>query len=521
MGNIQKKLMVRSEGGRRSRRARTPVPRADQQAGQPETATASISDNHDPEQRRAADSPGDLKSRGNELFRGGQFAEAAAQYSAAIAQLEPTGSENADELSILYSNRAACYLKEGNCRGCIQDCDRALELHPFSVKPLLRRAMAYETLEQYRSAYVDYVTVLKIDCRIQLASDSVNRITRILTELDGPKWRERLPPIPAVPVSESLRVWHPAAETPDQDPCPNSCTPSITDEKMFQALKEEGNQLVKDKNYKDAISKYNECLKINSKACAIYTNRALCYLKLGQFEEAKLDCDKALQIDSKNVKASYRLELAQKGLENCQERVADPSQVVLLSPDSSEAARHLDTKNDTAPPSRERERRRIEIQEVDDSSDEEPERPTEASAVEDRWSAEQAGKIEVCKPRNAYEFGQVLTTISARKDEEACAQLLALTASQDLPVLLSNKLEGDMFLLIMQSLKSHLVAKDPSLVYKHLLYLSKAERFEMMLALTSKDQKEQMAQLFDGLSDAQADCLTAEDIQALRRQYVL
>lgn len=521
MGNIQKKLMVRSEGGRRSRRARTPVPRAEQQGGQPETATASISDNHDPEQRRAADSPGDLKSRGNELFRGGQFSEAAAQYSAAIAQLEPTGSENADELSILYSNRAACYLKEGNCRGCIQDCDRALELHPFSVKPLLRRAMAYETLEQYRSAYVDYITVLKIDCRIQLASDSVNRITRILTELDGPKWRERLPPIPAVPASESLRVWHPAAETPDQDPCPNSCTPSITDEKMFQALKEEGNQLVKDKNYKDAISKYNECLKINSKACAIYTNRALCYLKLGQFEEAKLDCDKALQIDSKNVKASYRLELAQKGLENCRERVADPSQVVLLSPDSSEAARYLDTKNDKAPPSRERERRRIEIQEVDDSSDEEPEGPREASAVEDRWSVEQAGKIEVCKPRNAYEFGQVLTTISARKDEEACAQLLALTASQDLPVLLSNKLEGDMFLLIMQSLKSHLVAKDPSLVYKHLLYLSKAERFEMMLALTSKDQKEQMAQLFDGLSDAQADCLTAEDIQALRRQYVL
>lgn len=44
--------------------------------------------------------------------------------------------------------------------------------------------------------------------------------------------------------------------------------------------------------------------------------------------------------------------------------MADPSQVVLLSPDSSEAARHLDTKNDTAPPSRERERRRIEIQEV-------------------------------------------------------------------------------------------------------------------------------------------------------------
>lgn len=91
MGNIQKKLMVRSEGSRRSRRARTPGPRAEQQGGLPETATAGTGDKHHPEEPRAADSPADLKSRGNELFRGGQFAEAAAQYSVAIAQLEPTG----------------------------------------------------------------------------------------------------------------------------------------------------------------------------------------------------------------------------------------------------------------------------------------------------------------------------------------------------------------------------------------------------------------------------------------------
>ncbi|XP_034372690.1 sperm-associated antigen 1 isoform X1 [Arvicanthis niloticus] len=527
MGNIQKKLMIRSEGSRRSRRSRTSGPRAEQQGGLRETP-AGTGDKHHPEEPRAADGPSVLKSRGNELFRGGQFSEAAAQYSVAIAQLEPTGSANADELSILHSNRAACYLKEGNCRGCIQDCDRALELHPFSVKPLLRRAMAYETLEQYRNAYVDYKTVLQIDCRIQLASDSINRITRILMELDGSKWRERLPPIPTVPASEPLQAWSPAAETPDQDPCPNNYRPSIPDEKMFQALKEEGNQLVKDKNYKDAISKYNECLRINSSACAIYTNRALCYLKLGQFEEAKLDCDQALQIDSKNVKACYRLALAQKGLQNCRESMVDPSQV-LLSPDSGEAARHLDTKDDTAPPSKERERKRIEVQEVDDSSDEEPERPPEASAtsppakegVEDRRSAEPAEQLEVSRPRNAYEFGQVLNTISARNDSEACARLLAITAPKDLPVLLSNKLEGDMFLLIIQSLKSHLVAKDPSLVYEHLLYLSRAERFKMMLTLISKGQREQMAQLLDGLSDTRANCFTAEDVQALRRQYEL
>lgn len=35
--------------------------------------------------------------------------------------------------------------------------------------------MAYETLEQYQKAYVDYKTVLQIDCGIQIANDSINR----------------------------------------------------------------------------------------------------------------------------------------------------------------------------------------------------------------------------------------------------------------------------------------------------------------------------------------------------------
>lgn len=94
-------------------------------------------------------------------------------------------------------------------------------------------------------------------------------------------------------------------------------------------------------------------------------------------------------------------------------------------------------------------------------------------------SAERTGTLHVSKPRNAYEFGQVLSTLSARRDEEACAHLLAVTAPKDLPLLLSNKLEGDTFLLIIQSLKSHLVAKAPSLVYEHLLHLSRAERFKV------------------------------------------
>ncbi|XP_060467000.2 sperm-associated antigen 1 isoform X2 [Panthera onca] len=555
MGNIQKKLTGKSEGGKRSergapRRGRSPGAGSDKR-GRPRASAAAAeggASRHPGGERGAGDpttappspaaplGPAGLKSQGNELFRSGQFPEATLKYSAAIAQLEAAGSGSADDLSILYSNRAACYLKEGNCSGCIQDCTRALELHPFSIKPLLRRAMAYETLEQYQKAYVDYKTVLQMDCTIQLANDSINRITRILMNLDGPSWREKLSPIPAVPTSTHLRAWQPATETaPDQvgDSCSHS-QPGITDEKMFKTLKEEGNQCVKDKNYKDALSKYIECLKINNKECAIYTNRALCYLKLCQFEEAKQDCDRALEIDNRNVKACYRRALAHKGLKDYQKSLNDLNKVLLLDSSIVEAKMELEEVTrllkDNASFNKEKERRKIEIQEVNEGHEEEPERTSEevssdrfATRKEDTTNGPPAYRetLPIARPTNAYEFGQVINAISTRNDKEACAHLLAVTEPKDLPVLLSNKLEGDTFLLLIQSLKNNLIGKDPSLVYQHLLYLSKAERFKMMLTLISKGQKEQIEQLFDDLSDTPNKHYTLEDVQALRRKYEL
>lgn len=52
---------------------------------------------------------------------------------------------------------------------------RSLELVPFNVKSLLRRAAAYEAMERYRQAYVDYKTALQIDCNIAAAHDGTNR----------------------------------------------------------------------------------------------------------------------------------------------------------------------------------------------------------------------------------------------------------------------------------------------------------------------------------------------------------
>uniref|UniRef100_A0A8C5LRP0 Uncharacterized protein n=1 Tax=Leptobrachium leishanense TaxID=445787 RepID=A0A8C5LRP0_9ANUR len=72
-----------------------------------------------------------LKAEGNQLFKNGQFGEAAATDS--------------QELGILYSNRAACQLKKGNSR----DCESALQRDASNIKTLYRRAQdLHETLAQ-------------------------------------------------------------------------------------------------------------------------------------------------------------------------------------------------------------------------------------------------------------------------------------------------------------------------------------------------------------------------------------
>lgn len=257
-------------------------------------------------------------------------------------------------------------------------------------------------------------------------------------------------------------------------------------------------------------------------------------MKLCQFEEAKQDCDRALEIDNRNVKACYRRALAHKGLKDYQKSLNDLNKVLLLDSSIIEAKMELEEVTrllkDNASFNKEKERRKIEIQEVNEGHEEEPERTSEevssdcfATRKEDTTNGAPAygETLPIARPTNAYEFGQVINAISTRNDKEACAHLLAVTEPKDLPVLLSNKLEGDTFLLLIQSLKNNLIGKDPSLVYQHLFYLSKAERFKMMLTLISKGQKEQIEQLFDDLSDTPNKHYTLEDVQALRRKYEL
>ncbi|KAJ4941043.1 hypothetical protein JOQ06_027330 [Pogonophryne albipinna] len=270
-------------------------------------------------QKQRSKSWTELKQAGNESFKTGQYGEAINIYSLAIKELEKCNKKEPEDLGILYSNRAASYLKDGNCAECVKDCNMSLELFQFNVKSLLRRATAYEALERYRLAYVDYKTALQIDCNIAAAHDGTNRMTKALTEADGLSWREKLPPIPAVPMSVREKLAQkaqanaaPPNAAPTQNGTQQTSKPALSDKdvKKAQLLKEEGNSLVKKGEHKKAIEK------------------ALCYVSVKQYRDAIRDCDEALMMDSRNIKALYRKSQAYLGLKDI--RACEDSINVLL-----------------------------------------------------------------------------------------------------------------------------------------------------------------------------------------------
>lgn len=74
------------------------------------------------------------KLDGNELFKQRKFQDAAASYSKGIAYLKQELNETAELKSVLFSNRAACYVMTRNYQKAIDDCKEALRINPNNMR---------------------------------------------------------------------------------------------------------------------------------------------------------------------------------------------------------------------------------------------------------------------------------------------------------------------------------------------------------------------------------------------------
>lgn len=118
-----------------------------------------------------------FKLAGNEYFSQKKFEEALSLYSKAIQCFNDP---------IFYSNKAACYSSLQQYEKVIEETSAALELKPDYQKCLLRRAAAYEKLENYPDALYDYTCSLILsnfqDASLNVA---VDRVLKNYAELEA------------------------------------------------------------------------------------------------------------------------------------------------------------------------------------------------------------------------------------------------------------------------------------------------------------------------------------------------
>ncbi|GAB5589674.1 hypothetical protein Unana1_04574 [Umbelopsis nana] len=68
-----------------------------------------------------------------------------------------------------------------------------------------------------------------------------------------------------------------------------------------------GNKYFAEHDYRHAIQEYSTAIIKDSTQVTYFTNRALCYSKLEQWDEAIQDCRRAIELDSHTVKGYYLL----------------------------------------------------------------------------------------------------------------------------------------------------------------------------------------------------------------------
>lgn len=138
------------------------------------------------------------KSKGTELFRLGQYADAEKAYASALAALP----ENHLLLVPLHNNRAVTRLKTGDHTGAIEDCSAVLAIigptyHPAReakvtraeegamvdladavVKAYRRRAEAFEGREKWAEALKDWEAIVACEWAAKARSEALNGIAR-------------------------------------------------------------------------------------------------------------------------------------------------------------------------------------------------------------------------------------------------------------------------------------------------------------------------------------------------------
>uniref|UniRef100_H2XMQ7 RNA-polymerase II-associated protein 3-like C-terminal domain-containing protein n=1 Tax=Ciona intestinalis TaxID=7719 RepID=H2XMQ7_CIOIN len=478
-----------------------------------------------------------IKNSGKELFLSGQYADAAQLYTKALNTLQACADKSPDldhscNIALLYNNRAACHLKVGDDKACIADCNEVLILKGMDTKALIRRAYAFEHMEKYQQAYLDFRSAQTVDWSIKQAQDGANRVASHLRDIHGPKWKSVLTGDRMI-VTQHQKTTN---SNQEDDTKPSAQKQSKPDYDLFDSLKNNGNTEVKKGNFEKAVECYTKSMNICPDEIASYTNRALCYLKLNKPVSAIEDCTEAIKRDPKNIKAMFRRAQANKNLKKYKQALDDPSSTTKSPMKSKDAAKK-------------EKKRKIIIEDAD--SDEEAVNISENNGKEDTEIKSPVQPNEDTKPSiqpqdpltptntstnhiymnntapfvSPYEFGNAWNAVQPKHAVSTYKMILDRVPVKNIPELVTNKTTDHMIVTFAKIARYHLIAgvkEEVDRAYGILSSLSLAQRFNMAAMFLSKPDKKHVSAAIDDLEAAlDTGSFTKADVENLRVTYML
>jgi len=204
----------------------------------------------------------EAKNRGNELYKAKQFSEAIAAYDEAIA-LDPTNA-------LFLNNKAAVYIELGEIDKAVDTCKAAIDLG--------------------RSQRASYEDIAKIYARLAAAEIKRNNLEAAL----------------AYYKSAQMEFFDKAVERKIKNlelDWKKQKREAYVNPELGLEAKERGNAAFREGNFAAAIAEYEDACKRDPTNAAYHNNFAAALLKVGDFNAAKANVTKSLELDKTYVKA--------------------------------------------------------------------------------------------------------------------------------------------------------------------------------------------------------------------------
>ncbi|CCW70450.1 unnamed protein product [Phytomonas sp. Hart1] len=195
--------------------------------------------------------------------------------------------------------------------------------------------------------------------------------------------------------------------------------------------KEKGNEYFIVGKYKDAIDTYTAGIELDPKgimAHVLYANRAMCWIKEKQWEKAEKDASACLQMNRSYAKGYFRRAISRKNLHDLKGARSDLESVLALVQNDTSALEELNTVTKMIQLEREKAaapittRKRITIEEVDDSDTESSERIKHSEEMQQKEQAKK-NMEELERVIRNNERVRLETTLKLEKEMKAkCRQ---------------------------------------------------------------------------------------------------